>query len=73
MQMAIELLKKLSKVIWQQMTLAKGGFKSEETGGFLSLQNKYSKSLSWAENLDFPPKSENNLFKLSAQDKAKIF
>jgi hypothetical protein len=24
----------------------KGGFKSEETGGFLLLQNKYSKSLS---------------------------
>ena len=47
----------------------KGGFKSEETGGFLHCQNKYSKSLSWAENLNFPPKSvNNNLFKFSAQD-----
>jgi hypothetical protein len=46
----------------------KGGFKSEETGGFLFLQNKYSKSLSCAENLNFLPKSVNNLFKFSAQD-----
>ena len=30
--------------------------------------NKYSKSLSWAENLNFPPKSVNNLFKFFAQD-----
>ena len=46
----------------------KGGFKSEDTGEFLHLQHKYSKSLSWAENLNFPPKTVNNLFKLSAQD-----
>ena len=46
----------------------KGGFKSEETGGFLLRQNKYSKSLFWAENLNFPPKTVNNLFKFSAQD-----
>jgi hypothetical protein len=46
----------------------KGGFKSEETGGFLLLQNQYSKSLSWAENLNFQPKTVNNLFKFSAQD-----
>ena len=31
---------------------SKGGFKSENTGEFLHLQNKYSKSLSWAENLN---------------------
>ena len=31
-------------------------------------QHKYSKSLSWAENLNFPPKTVNNLFKFSAQD-----
>ena len=31
---------------------AKGGFKSEDTGGVLLLQDKYSKSLSWAENLN---------------------
>ena len=48
--------------------LTKGGFKSEETGGFLHCQNKYSKSLSSAENLNFRPKSVNNLFKFSAQD-----
>ena len=48
--------------------LPKGGFKSEETGGFLLLQNKYSKSLSWAENLNFWPKTVNNLFKFPAQD-----
>ena len=47
---------------------AKGGFKSEDTGEFLHLQHKYSKSLSWAENLNFPPKTVNNLFKFSAQD-----
>ena len=31
-------------------------------------QNKYSKSLSWAEKLNFPPKWVNNLFKIFAQD-----
>ena len=46
----------------------KVGFNSEETGGFLLFQNKYSRSLSWAENLNFLPKSVNNLFKFSAQD-----
>ena len=46
----------------------KGGFMSEDTGWFLHCQNKYSKSLSWAENLNFPPKSVNNLFKFSSQD-----
>ena len=48
--------------------IVKGGFKSEETGEFFRCQNKYSKSLSWAENLNFPPKTVNNLFKFSAQD-----
>ena len=38
---------------------AKGGFESEDTGKFLRLQHKYSKSLSWAENL-------NKLFTLMA-------
>ena len=52
----------------QTQSLAKGGFKSEDTGEFLHLQHKYSKSLSWAENLNFPPKTVNNLFKFSAQD-----
>ena len=42
----------------------KGGFKSEETGEFFRCQNKYSKSLSWAENLNFPPKRVNNLIQI---------
>ena len=37
-------------------------------GEFLHLQHKYSKSLSWAENLNFPPKTVYKLFKFSAQD-----
>ena len=45
-----------------------GGFKSEDTGEFLHLQHEYSKSLSRAENLNFPPKTANNSFKFSAQD-----
>ena len=35
---------------------------------FFHCLHKYSKSLSWAENLNFPPKTVNNLFKFSAQD-----
>ena len=46
----------------------KGGIKSEDTGEFLHCQHLYSKSLSRAENLNFPPKTVNNLFKFSAQD-----
>ena len=46
----------------------KGGFKSEDTGEFLHLLHEYSKSLSWAENSNFPPKTVNNLSKFSAQD-----
>ena len=52
----------------KKFNFTKGGFKSEETGGFLLLQNKYSKSLSWAGNLNFPLKTVDNLFKFSAQD-----
>ena len=48
--------------------ISKGGFKSKDTGGVLVLQSKYSKSLFWAENLNFPPKTVINLFKFSAQD-----
>ena len=50
------------------LELGKGGFKSEDTGEFLQCQHKYSISLSWAENLNFSPKTVNNLFKFSAQD-----
>ena len=48
--------------------VVKDGFRSEETGRILHCQNKYSKLISWAENLNCPPKSVNNLFKFSAQD-----
>ena len=49
-------------------SFAIGGFKSEDTREFLRCQIKYSKSLSWAENFNFPPKKVNNLIKFSAQD-----
>ena len=42
---------------------------SEDTERFLLLQKKYSKSLFWAENLNFQPITVNNLFKFSAQDR----
>ena len=34
----------------------------------MKMNSKYSKSLSWAENLNFLPKSQNNLFNFSARD-----
>ena len=52
----------------ENIDFTKGGFYSEDTGEFLHCQNEYSISLSWAENLNFPPKTVNNLFKFSAQD-----
>ena len=48
--------------------VGKGGFKSEDTEEYLHCQHEYSKSLSWAENFNFPPKTVNNLFKFSAHD-----
>ena len=64
--------REFDKLIFQKSqevpkVMAKGAFKSEETGGFFHCQDKYSKSLSYL-NLNFPPKSVNNLFKFSAQD-----
>ena len=56
------------QVILKKLIIIKGGFKSEDTGEFFHCQHKYSKSLSWAENFNFPPKTVNNLFKFSAQD-----
>ena len=41
---------------------------SEDTGGFLHCQNKYSKSLSWAENLNKLFTDLGVKFKFSAQD-----
>ena len=46
----------------------KGGFKSEDTGGILLLQNKYSNSLSWAKNLNKLFTDLGGKFKFSAQD-----
>ena len=45
-----------------------GGFKSEDTGEFLRLQNKYSKSLSWAENLNKLFTALGGKFKFPAHD-----
>ena len=42
--------------------------KSKETGGFLHCQNKYYKSLSWAENLNKLFTDLGGKFKFSAQD-----
>ena len=52
----------------QVRDVIKGGFKSENIGGFLLLQNKYSKSLSWAENLNKLFTNLGEKFKFSAQD-----
>ena len=46
----------------------KGGFKSEDIGKILSLQHKYSKSLSSAENLNKLFSVLGVKFKFSAQD-----
>ena len=48
---------------------AKGGFRSEDTGEFLHLQHKYSKLLSWAENLNKLFTVMGVKFKFSAQDR----
>ena len=47
---------------------SKGGFKSEDTKEFFRCQNKYSKLLSWAENLNNLFTVLGGKFKLSAQD-----
>ena len=46
----------------------KGGFKSEDTEEFFHCQNKYSKPLSWAENLKKLFTVLGRKFKFSAQD-----
>ena len=53
--------------IWIKLA-TEGGFISEDTGGFLHCQNKYSKSLSWAENLNKLFIDLGRKFKFSAQD-----
>ena len=58
----------MSAIFTMKVSTTKGGLKSEETGTFLHLQDKYSKSLFWAENLNFPPKTVNNLFNFFPQD-----
>ena len=54
--------------LFMYSSATRGGFKSEDTGKFLLLQNKYSKSLSWAENLNKLFTVLGGKFKLSAQD-----
>ena len=58
----------LQKVIVVKSSPDKGGFISEDAGGFLHCQNKYSKSLSWAENLNKLFTDLGGKFKYSAQD-----
>ena len=56
-------------LIFQKYVLIlKVALSQKRLGDFFRCQNKYYKSLSWAENLNFPPKILNNLFKFSAQD-----
>ena len=62
-------MKETKEQMYHYKREAEGGFKSEDTGECLHCQHKYSKSLSWAENLNFPPKTVNNTFKFSAQDR----
>ena len=52
----------------QYFVFHKGGFKSEDTGKSLGLQYEYSKSLSWAENLDKLFNILGGKFKFSGQD-----
>ena len=54
--------------LFMYSSATKGGFKSEDTGKFLLPQNKYSKSLSWAENLNKLFTVLCGKFKFSAQD-----
>ena len=53
---------------FQCVHFIKVALKSEDTGGFLLLQNKYSKSLSWAVNLNKLFNDLGRKFKFSAQD-----
>ena len=54
--------------LFMYSSATRGGFKSEDTGEFLLLQNKYSKSLSWAENLNKLFTVLGGKFEFSAQD-----
>ena len=50
------------------LTISKGDFKSEDTGELLHCQNEYSKSLSWAKNLNKLFTVLGGKFEFSAQD-----
>ena len=58
--------KRETDCLW--IALDKGGFTSEDTGKLLRLQHKYSKSLSWAENLNKLFAVLGGKFKFSSQD-----
>ena len=47
--------------------MCKGGFNSEDAGKFFHCQNKYSKSLPWAENLNKLSTVLGGIFKFSAR------
>ena len=51
-----------------KVSYSKGGFMSEDAGEFLHCQIKYSKSLSWAKNLNKLFTVLGGKFKFSAQD-----
>ena len=55
-------------IVKEKTGTSKGGFKSEDTGEFFHCQHKYSKSLSWAENLNKLINVLGGKFKFSAQD-----
>ena len=59
---------KTAKPEQREIGKSKGDFKSEDTGEFLLLQNKYSKSLSWAESLNKLFTVLGGKFKFFAQD-----
>ena len=56
------------EIIFLWISNFKGGFKSEDTEDFFRCQNEYSKSLSWAENLNKLFTALGGKFKFPAQD-----
>ena len=62
------LLLNFAQMVCSQSWRPKGVFFSESAMCFSNLKKKYSKSLSWTWNLNFPPITVNNKFKFQAQD-----
>ena len=57
----------------RKIVISKGGFMSEDIEEILHCHHKYSRSLSSAENLNFLPKTVNNLFKFSFRSTCRLF